>query len=170
VIATLSKRSRPAEADWIPEKHWAFRGEPMPLSNLKPRGSSETKASALAGPSATKRVLIVNTDPVSGRVCQETLGRMGFAIERVETGVAAVVAARGRAPDLIVMDFQLSDVSAGETIGWLRANQTLKSVPIIVLGIADSSRLPVKDATPMAGLGKPLTSAAIERAVRGLCG
>jgi CheY-like chemotaxis protein len=144
----------------------------MPLSNLKPRAAPETQASALVDPcvAGTKLALIVDTDPIAARLCQETLERMGFAIKRVETGVAAVVAARGRVPDLIVMDSQLPDVSAGETIGWLRANQFLKSVPIIVLGVADHSRLPAKDATAMAGLGKPLSSAAIERAVRGLCG
>jgi DNA-binding response OmpR family regulator len=95
---------------------------------------------------------------------------MGFALERVDTGVAAVVAARGRVPDLIVIDFQLSDAPASETIGWLRANQALRSVPIVVLGIADGSRLPVTDASTMTALGKPLTSASIERAVRSLCG
>jgi len=144
----------------------------MPLSRLKPRGAPEAQASALPSSSTagSRRALIVGADPVSARICQETLERTGFAIERVGSGVDAVVAARGHVPDLIVMDSQLSDVSAAETIGWLRANQALKSVPIIVLGIADNSKLPVKDPTAMAGLGKPLTSAAIERAVRGLCG
>ncbi len=127
-------------------------------------------APASAATAHSRRALVVDADPVSTRLCQETLERMGFAIDRVDSGVAAVVAARGRVPDLIVMDFQLPDVSAGETIGWLRANQALKSVPIVVLGIADGSRLPVKDASAMAALGKPLTAAAIERAVRGLCG
>jgi CheY-like chemotaxis protein len=144
----------------------------MPLSRLKPRSAPEAQASALANPptAGCRRALIVGTDPVSARLCQETLERTGFAVERAGSGVDAVVSARGRVPDLIVMDFQLSDVSAAETIGWLRANQALKSVPIIVLGIADHSRLPAKDMTAMAGLAKPLTSAAIERAVRGLCG
>jgi len=143
----------------------------MLLPNPKPRDAPKTQAAALATPAvAARRALIVGTDPVSQRLCQETLERIGFVIECVESGVAAVVAARGRAPDLIVMDFQLSDVSALETIGWLRGNPALKSVPIIVLGVADNSRLPVTGASGMAGLGKPLTLAAIERAVRGLCG
>ncbi len=95
---------------------------------------------------------------------------MGFVVERVDSGVAAVVAARGRVPDVILMDFQLRDVSAGETIGWLRSNQALKSVPIVVIGVADGSRSPVKDSPVTIALRKPLSSAAIERAVRDLCG
>jgi DNA-binding response OmpR family regulator len=144
----------------------------MPHPNVKPRGASEGQAcvSPRLPVAGARRALIIDTDPASARLCEVTLERMGFAIERASGGVAAVVAARGRAPDLIVMDFQLPDASAGETIGWLRANQALSSVPILVLGIADGSRLPVKDARGMAALGKPLTPAAIERAVRGLCG
>ncbi len=144
----------------------------MPHSSVKPRSATEAQVDAIAGLSTRRqhRALIVDTDPASARLCQETLERLGFALERVDSGVAAVVAARGRAPDLIVMDFQLPDASASETIGWLRANQSLKSVPIVVLGVADASRLPVRDAGAMATVGKPLTSAAIERAVRGLCG
>jgi DNA-binding response OmpR family regulator len=99
-----------------------------------------------------------------------TLGLMGFSIAHASGGVAGVVAARGQVPDLIVMDFQLPDASASETIGWLRANHALTAVPILVLGIADETRLPVKHARAMAVLGKPLTPAGIERAVRGLCG
>jgi CheY-like chemotaxis protein len=131
---------------------------------------AEVEAPTCSSAVGTRRALIIDTDPASGRLCEMTLGRMGFAIERASGGVAGVVAARGHVPDLIVMDFQLPDASANETIGWLRANQALSSVPILVLGIADGSRLPVKHAHGMAALGKPLTQAGIERAVCGLCG
>jgi len=143
----------------------------MAYSSAKPKGVARAEASTSEDPSSRRRLraLIVETDPASARLCQETLERLDFSIERVDGGVAAVVAARGQVPDLIVMDFQLPDASAGETIGWLRANQPLKSVPIVVLGIADASRLSVRDTGGMAAVGKPLTSAAIERAVRSLC-
>ena len=143
----------------------------MPQTRTKSRDvealiSAPLRASTTRG----RHALLVGTDPVSARMCRETLERMGFALERVDTGVAAVVAARGRVPDLIVMDFQLSDASAGETIAWLRANQALTSVPIVVLGIGDGSRSAVMEASIMTALGKPVTSASIERAVRSLCG
>ncbi|HXP74226.1 MAG TPA: response regulator [Stellaceae bacterium] len=155
----------------------------MPYSNVKSKDATEVRAPArgdvpretqpaIPSTSTARRrlALLVDGDPVSVRLCRETLERMEFVIERVDSGVAAVVAARGRAPDLILMDFQLRDVTAGETIGWLRSNQALTSVPIIVLGIADGSRLPVKDPRAMVAIGKPLSPAAIERAVRHLCG
>jgi CheY-like chemotaxis protein len=142
------------------------------MPHAKTKNAADAPGAALAS-NATgcdRRALIVNTDPASTSLCQQTLERMGFAVERADGGVAALVAARRHAPDLIVMDLQLPDASAGETIGWLRANPSLRSVPIVVLGASDGSRLPLKDASPLAALGKPLSSAAIERVVRGFCG
>jgi CheY-like chemotaxis protein len=144
----------------------------MAHSNATTRSPSDEQAAAPARPAVAgkRRALIVDSDSASATLCEMTLERMGFAIERVGGGVAAVVAARRQAPDLIVMDFQLPDASAGETIGWLRGNQTLSAVPIVVLGTAGGSQLPVKDARATAFLAKPLTAATIERAVHSLCG
>ena len=111
--------------------------------------------------------LIVSGDSTSARRCEETLRRMRFEIGRMNSGVAAVVAARGRVPALIFMDLQLPDASASETIGWLRANQALVAVPIVVLGSAGGSGLPNKG---IRAISKPPSSVAIEQAVRDLCG
>jgi two-component system cell cycle response regulator DivK len=135
-------------------------------------GLSQEKQLTIPSTSSTRkrRALVVNTDPVSTRLCRETLERLGFTIERVDSGVAAVVAARSQTPDLVLMDLQLRDVTAAETIGWLRSNQALKSVPIIVLGITDGSQIPAKNTSGIAGIAKPLSTSAIERTLRDLCG
>jgi len=135
-------------------------------------GASQEKQPTISNASSTRkrRALVVNTDPVSTRLCRETLERLGFTIERVDSGVAAVVAARSQTPDLVLMDLQLRDVTAAETIGWLRSNQALKSVPIIVLGVTDQSQIPAKNASGIAGIAKPLSTSAIERILRDLCG
>ncbi len=135
-------------------------------------GASQEKQLTIPRSSSTRqrRALVVNTDPVSTRLCRETLERLGFTIERVDSGVAAVVAARNQTPDLVLMDLQLRDVTAAETIGWLRSNQALKSVPIIVLGVTHRSQIPAKNASGIAGIGKPLSTSAIERTLRDLCG
>lgn len=132
--------------------------------------SEEQPDRATTSAARGRRAILVDCDPVSLRLCREILERLGFTIERVDSGVAAVVAARGQVPDLILMDVQLRDATASETIGWLRSNQPLKSVPIVILGIADGPRLPTKDTHALVGIGKPVSSAAIERAVRSLCG
>ena len=118
-----------------------------------------------------RRAVVANTDPVSARLCRETLERIGFVTEHVDSGVAAVVAARDRVPDLILMDAQLRDASAAQVIGWLRcASMALASVPIIVIGTIDRSPLAVRDSRETVALRKPTSPAEIERAVRGLCG
>ena len=118
-----------------------------------------------------RRAVFANTDPVSARLCRETLERIGFVTEHVDSGVAAVVAARDRVPDLILMDAQLHDASAAQVIGWLRcANMALASIPIIVIGTIDRSPLAVRDNRETVSLRKPLSPVAIEQAVRGFCG
>jgi CheY-like chemotaxis protein len=180
-----SKSWRQAAGIWTSEKRRDRTAE-MRYSNAESRDVTEVRAPAyvrvgasqkkrLAIPSASsarkRRALVIDTDPVSARLCRETLERIGFVIERVDCGVAAMVAARERVPDLILMDSQLRDVSAAEVIGWLRcANVALASVPIIVIGTIDRSPLAVRDSRVTVALRKPLSPAEIERAVRGLCG
>ena len=142
-------------------------GAEMSLDTAGERLAATPSASTHRG----KHALVVDTDPATSRACREVLEGMGFIVERVDSGVAAVVAARKRAPDVIFMDTQLRDVSAAEVIGWLRcANITLASTPIVVIGTIDHSRLAVRDSRITAALRKPLSPAAIERAVRSLCG
>jgi CheY-like chemotaxis protein len=118
-----------------------------------------------------KHALVVDTDPATARACRQVLEGMGFIIERVDSGVAAVVAARKRVPNVILMDSQLRDVSAAEVIGWLRcANMALASIPIVVIGTIDRSPLAVRDSRMTAALSKPASLAAIEGALRSLCG
>jgi CheY-like chemotaxis protein len=136
-------------------------------------GASQAKQLVIPSASTARkrRALVIGTDPVSARLCEETLERIGFVIERVDSGVAAVVAARERVPDLILMESQLRDVSAAEVIGWIRCvNMALASIPIIVIGTIDRSPWDVRDSRVTVVLRKPLTPAEIERAVRDLCG
>jgi len=136
-------------------------------------GASQEEQLAMPSPSIMRkrRALVIDTDSVSTRLCRETLERIGFLIECVDSGVAAVVAARARVPDLILMESELRDASAAEVIGWLRcANMALASIPIIVIGTIDRSPLAVRDSRETVALRKPPSPAEIERAVRGLCG
>ncbi len=41
--------------------------------------------------------------------------------------------AREQRPDLILMDIQLPDVSGLEVTKWLKADETLKSIPVIAI-------------------------------------
>jgi CheY-like chemotaxis protein len=114
----------------------------------------------------SRRALVVEADPVTLRLCRNVLESSGFVVDAVDSGIAAVVAARQGRPDLILMDLQLRDVPGGEAIGWLRSNPALRSTPIIVItanGVDDGE---FAAALPAASLRKPLSSAALRRTLQ----
>jgi two-component system, response regulator PdtaR len=84
-------------------------------------------------PAATRhRVLIVEDDPLSARVAEKTLDRLGYAVCAVlETGEAAVADAPQLAPDLVLMDINL----AGAMDGVVAARAIIEAlgVPVIFL-------------------------------------
>ena len=80
-----------------------------------------------------RRALVVGVDPATLRFCRDALESAGFAVHAVDTGIAAVVAAREELPDLILLDIQLRDVPGREAIKWLRSIAALRSTPIVVL-------------------------------------
>jgi len=112
------------------------------------------------------RALVVGADPVTLRFCRDALKSSGFAVDAVDSGIAAVVAAREDLPDLIFVDVQLRDVPGREAIRWLRSNPALQSTPIIVLTTnAEDDAAP--DLTrPGPSLLKPVSLAALRRVIR----
>jgi CheY-like chemotaxis protein len=117
-------------------------------------------------PQSGRRALVVETDPVTLRLCRDVLESSGFVVDAVDSGIAAVVAAREELPDLILMDLQLRDVPGGEAIGWLRSNPALRSTPIIVLTANVGDDADLVAALPGASMRKPLSPAAIRRTIR----
>jgi CheY-like chemotaxis protein len=115
-----------------------------------------------------RRALVVEADPVTLRLCREVLESSGFLVDAADSGIAAVVAAREGHPDLILVDLQLRDVPGGEAIGWLRSNPALRSTPIIVLTANAADDADLIAVRPASSLRKPLSPAAIRRAIRQL--
>jgi two-component system cell cycle response regulator DivK len=113
-----------------------------------------------------RRVLIVEPDLASLRLCRDVLERSDFAVETASSGIAALISARDNKPDLILMDLQLPDVPGREAIVWLRSNPALRSIPIIVLTTASADDADLAATRPSVSLRKPISAAAIQRAVR----
>jgi CheY-like chemotaxis protein len=110
---------------------------------------SETSPMVLSADASRSggRALIVAANPASVRLCRSILDNFEMAITVVDSGFAAVIAARDRRPDLILIDAQLRDVPGSEAIRWLRSNPMLESIPIIVLASnagEDGSTLPAQ--------------------------
>ncbi|MEV0157899.1 response regulator [Micromonospora sp. NPDC050686] len=76
------------------------------------------------------RILVVDDEPQILRALRINLRARGYDVEVVAGGVAALKAAAGRPPDLVVLDLGLPDLDGVEVIRGLRG---WSSVPIIVL-------------------------------------
>jgi two-component system, cell cycle response regulator DivK len=113
-----------------------------------------------------RRALVVEAEPATLRLCRDILENSGFVVDAVDSGIAAVVAAREWLPDLIVMDLQLRDVPGREAIAWLRSNPALRSTPIIVLTSNADDDGDLAATRPGASLRKPVTPVAIQRLIQ----
>jgi CheY-like chemotaxis protein len=113
-----------------------------------------------------RRALLVEGDAGTQRLCREVLESSGFVVDAVDSGIAAVVAARAGLPDLILIDLQLRDVPGREAIRWFRSNPALRSTPIIVLTTTAEDHEDLAQTGPGATLRKPLSAAMIRRTIR----
>jgi CheY-like chemotaxis protein len=110
--------------------------------------------------------LVVVADPVTLRLCHNILDSFGLAVTTVDSGIAAVVAARKNLPDLILVDGQLRDVPGREAIKWLRSAPELKSTPIIVLSAnVEDKAAPVQSRSDPV-LRNSVSPAALRRMIR----
>jgi CheY-like chemotaxis protein len=113
---------------------------------------------------------VVEADPVLRRTCLGALEAAGFVVASVESGIAAVAAARHRPPDLIVIDSQLPDVPWRVAIHWLRSNPGLRSVPVVVLTPRALDGGDILAAQPVAAVRKPISEESIREGLATLLG
>jgi len=82
-----------------------------------------------------RRALLVAPDPMTRKICCETLSSANFMVlSPAASGAGAVALATREHPDVILLSQQLSDVPASEAVKWFRSNKELASTPIIILG------------------------------------
>lgn len=80
-----------------------------------------------------KKVLVVEDNELNLKLFCDLLRAHEYVTEPVRDGREAVERARDFMPDLIVMDIQLPHVSGFELIGQLKADATLKAIPIMAV-------------------------------------
>ena len=81
-----------------------------------------------------KKILIVDDCPNVTMLCARLLERDGdFSVQEENCGTAALATALRFAPDLILLDLELADMPGEDVAEELRANASLRDVPIIVV-------------------------------------
>jgi len=82
---------------------------------------------------AMPTVMVVEDNEPSRDVLSRRLARRGYAIVSATDGFEAVSMARSTKPDLILMDLGLPGMDGWEATAQLKADDSTKHIPIIVL-------------------------------------
>ena len=119
-----------------------------------------------------KSILVVEDNELNLRLFCDLLNAHGYSAHPVRDGRDALAKAREVSPDLIIMDIQLPHVSGLELIGQMKADLTLRAVPIMAVtafaGADDEARIRAAGANDY--VTKPVTLGRFIASVEGLIG
>ena len=106
-----------------------------------------------------KRILVVEDNDLNRKLFCDVLKANGFEVEPVADGEIALNAARAFAPDLVIMDIQLPNVSGIDLIAAFKQDVTLRQAPILAVtayaGKGDEER--IREAGAQDYLSKPVS-------------
>lgn len=80
-----------------------------------------------------KKILIVEDNELNMKLFHDLLEVHGYTTLQTKDGREALELAREHHPDLILMDIQLPEVSGLEVTKWIKADDELKSIPVIAV-------------------------------------
>ncbi|TMQ01445.1 MAG: response regulator [Verrucomicrobia bacterium] len=83
-----------------------------------------------------KKMLIIEDDKIVGHIYRHRFQMEGFQVELASDGEAGLTAVKQFKPDMVILDLMLPKLSGVEVLRKLRADQTTKSLPVIVLSNA----------------------------------
>jgi two-component system phosphate regulon response regulator PhoB len=81
----------------------------------------------------TKKILVVDDEPDVTDLLKYTLKSKGFDVEAINNPMSSVGFARTFLPDLIILDVMMPELNGIQICRMLRADPTLKKVPVIFL-------------------------------------
>lgn len=88
------------------------------------------------------RILIVEDEGSVAHILEEFLGHLGYELEVVADGQAAIDRAAHSSPDLIIMDLMMPRLTGGEAARMLKQDPATTEIPILAISaIADSDQL-----------------------------
>lgn len=79
------------------------------------------------------RILCVEDNPLNRRLITRILTHGGYEVLLAGTGNAGLAAAHREQPDVILLDINLPDIDGLEVAQRLKADETLKGIPLIAV-------------------------------------
>jgi two-component system cell cycle response regulator DivK len=114
-----------------------------------------------------QRILVVEDNDLNRKLFCDLLVANGFTVEPVADGREAIERARQFVPGLVIMDIQLPNVSGLELIEALKADPTLRPIPVLAVtayaGKGDEER--IREAGAEGYLAKPVSIGPFMQAV-----
>ncbi len=105
----------------------------------------------------SRKILVVDDDPVVGIIVNEYLAAQGYVVEVLRSGPACLEKLRSNLPDILLLDLIMPEMSGMEVLKNIRTNSRTKNLPVIMMS-ADShldSLFEDGDATPDRFVEKP---------------
>ena len=81
----------------------------------------------------SQRILVVDDEPDIRELVRFSLAQEGFSVETVSTAEEALASVARRAPDLVVLDLMLPDMSGTEVCRKLRSQKATATLPVVML-------------------------------------
>lgn len=85
------------------------------------------------GPTAAKRILVVEDNDLNMRLLKDVLEAHGYCVGAATEGVVALDMAQQFQPDLILLDIQLPDISGLEACRRLKENPLTRYIPVVAV-------------------------------------
>jgi two-component system cell cycle response regulator len=116
------------------------------------------------------RILVVDDIETNRRLLEARLSAEYFEVVEAEDGEAALKAARDHAPDLILLDIMMPGMDGFETCRRLKADPTLRHIPVVMVTALDqrNDRIKGLEAGADEFLTKPVDDVALFARVRSL--
>ena len=83
------------------------------------------------------KILLVDDDESTRRICGKVLGKQGYRIFEANNGVEACRKATSETPDLILLDIMMPRMDGFEALELLKVNPATASIPVIMLTSRD---------------------------------
>ena len=116
------------------------------------------------------RIIVVEDNDLNRKLFCDVLKVNGFEVMPIADGHGVLDAAHKFAPNLIIMDIQLAEISGLDLIAEIKADQVLNTVPVLAVtayaGKGDEER--IRGAGAEAYLAKPVSIGPFMTAVNGL--
>lgn len=81
----------------------------------------------------TKTVLVADDSATMRRMIMAALGPRGLAFEQADSGLGAIERITLSHVDLVILDLNMPDVHGLEVLRFIRARESLRNLPVIIL-------------------------------------